>query len=60
MSIQADLFLGHTIDYWLELERVVKVEGVEHILDDLVIANAKVRYYEMMLDRMQVYKSAAE
>lgn len=51
-------FLGHPIAYWLELQKRVDLLGVDHLLRDLADANAKVRYYEMQIDRLSDYRKS--
>jgi hypothetical protein len=51
-------FFGHPIEYWMELQRRVEHLGVDHLLRDLAEANAKVRYYEMQIDRISEYRKS--
>ncbi|HEX7953963.1 MAG TPA: hypothetical protein VF523_12915 [Burkholderiales bacterium] len=56
-------FLGKPYSYWIEIQKRLDSHpdsmNVEHLLSELIVANAKVRYYEQQLDRMIEYKKAA-
>lgn len=57
-------FLGEPFSYWIELKRRIDLDPksfeTENLLKELVTANAKVRYYELQIDRMNQYRIAAE
>lgn len=54
--MKGDLYMGKPIEYWRELGDRADNLGVNHLLDDLIVANAKVKYYETMLDRIEQYR----
>jgi len=52
-----DLFLGHPLEFWRELERRAEELNVVHLIEALSEANSKVRYYERMLDQINQYRN---
>ena len=56
-------FLGESFEYWTEIKHRLDLRPdslqVDHLLKELIIANAKVRYYEMQIERMNQYREAA-
>ena len=50
-------FLGEPFSYWIELKARARDLGVDHLIADLCEANAKVQYYELMLDRIAKYRA---
>lgn len=53
-------FLGETIKFWLELKRRADHLQVIDLLRDLALANAKVAYYERLIQRMLDYRKVVE
>lgn len=58
------LFMGKSYGYWIEVSRRLELGPdaleVDHLLHELITANAKVRYYELQLKRMNDYRDAAD
>jgi hypothetical protein len=58
-----DTFLGESFDYWFELKKrfddLPDSLTIDHLLHELITANAKVRYYEVQIGRMNAYREAA-
>ena len=53
------LFMGKPVAYWKALGDRADKLGVNYLLDDLIVDNAKVQYYEKMLDRIEQYRRKA-
>jgi hypothetical protein len=53
-------FLGHTAEYWLELQQCLEEKPRWPELADLIEQNAvlraKVSYYDQQIDRIMVYR----
>lgn len=47
-----DLYLGHTAQYWLELEKKAMTLNVVDILDELANAYGKIGFYEKRIKDM--------
>lgn len=58
------LFLDKPISYWLEVQRRLDAapDGfqAQDLLNELIVANSKVHYYELMLDRLSAYRAATK
>ena len=59
MSFNGELF-GHPFSYWLELQKQVDHLGCDRLMRQLAKANAKVTYYEEMIELMNRMKSTVE
>lgn len=61
--VEETTFLGEPIAYWIALKEKVEMrpDGLEvsHLIEELIEANAKVRYYERQIDRMNAYRKGA-
>ncbi len=57
-------FLGKPFEYWTELSRRLEENPDwpenENLLEELIAANSKLRYYEKMLDRMNKYRAEVD
>ena len=51
--------LGRPLSYWIEVQHRIDDLGVDHLLRDLAVLSAKVRYYEEMLDRVAAFRGMA-
>lgn len=50
------LFLGHNVDYWLELERQAQALNAERLIDEIAKLRAKVSFYESRVTEMAAFK----
>ena len=60
MKYMQDLFLGQPTDFWMELKDRADNLNATAMLKELVLSNAKVRYYEQHLKQMQAFAAAAD
>jgi hypothetical protein len=56
----SESFLGKPYEYWLEVQRRIDEINVEHLLDALIVANAKAAYYERLLDQAAEYRNRVD
>ena len=49
--------LGKPLNYWIEVKQRIDLLDIDHLLDALTEANAKVRYYEQQLDRIEQFRA---
>jgi hypothetical protein len=54
-----DLFLGHDVDFWLELKKRADQLKATELLQEIVLLQAKVGYYERKLDEIDAFRNAA-
>ena len=54
------MILGESVEYWMELQAHAQQLDVDHLIRDLAEANAKVRYYERMFDRVEKYRRVVD
>jgi len=52
-----ETFLGHKIEYWLELQRKAKELGVVHYLEEIATLRGKVSFYESRIDELNSFKN---
>lgn len=50
-----ELYLGHDVKYWLELEKRVLTLGVMNYLEEIAILRAKVSFYESRIKEMDEF-----
>lgn len=56
--MQADTFMGHPFNYWVELERQANVAGLDaELITDNALLRAKVSYYESLFAKAAAYKA---
>jgi len=51
-----ETFLGHTIPYWLELEKKAKQLNVVKLIQEIAKLRGKVSFYESRLEEMNTFK----
>lgn len=49
-------FLGHTIKYWLELEKKARQLNAVKLLEEIAELRGKVSFYESRLDEMDKFR----
>ena len=54
------LFMGHPVEYWTELRARVEKENLGKLLEDFVILNAKVMFYEAVFDDISRFRNKAD
>lgn len=47
-----EIFLGHPLAYWIELEKRARVLNVVHLLEELTAAHGKIGFYEKRIREM--------
>lgn len=52
-----DKFLGHTIEYWIELDKKAEDLGVVNWLAEIAELRGKVSYYESRIEEMNKFKN---
>ena len=51
-----DTFLGHTVKYWLELEKKARKLDVVKLIEEIAELRGKVSFYESRIDEMNVFR----
>lgn len=52
-----DLFLGHPISYWLELQKRADKLDVVDLLDEIAELRGKVSFYESRFDQIETFRN---
>lgn len=47
-----DQILGHSVSYWMELEKHVQDLDVSHLIEELAEAHGKIGFYEQRVKEM--------
>lgn len=55
ISSPGDNFLGHPINYWLELERKTLQSGTTDLLQEIADLRSKVSFYESRIKQMKEF-----
>ncbi len=48
----SDLFLGQSIEYWIELERQTKSLNYTHLIEEIARLRGRVSFYEQRIKEM--------
>ncbi len=58
--MEDNLYLGHTAEYWLELEKKAKTLDVTEWLQEIATLRAKVSFYESRLKAINDFTQEAK
>ena len=56
LEYKMDTFLGHTIQYWIELQKKARQLNVVKLLEEIAELRGKVSFYESRLDEMDDFR----
>ena len=55
-----DLFLGHTVKYWLELQQQVDTLNLKDMIREIAELRSKVSFYESRIKQMEMFRVCRE